>query len=152
MKAVAIKEPVKKVAAKKPAAKKKVAAKKVVKKPTTKKVVKKVAVPASPNLDKLIVELKQLEVKAEVVEVVKIVPEAVEPIKEVEVKVEKKLRTNAKIVEQIDLETGKVITTWESVRLAGEGISKGSGGIRNCCRGVNKTAHGFKWSYQITKK
>jgi hypothetical protein len=64
----------------------------------------------------------------------------------------KKSSRGSKQVEQItvvnNVPTDEIIATWDSVRAAGEGIDKSSAGIRNVCRGVNKSAHGFFWRYK----
>jgi hypothetical protein len=92
------------------------------------------------------VETKEVVEEAEVVEAVEAETEAVDADPK------KKSSRGSKQVEQItvvnNVPTDEIIATWDSVRAAGEGIDKSSAGIRNVCRGVNKSAHGFFWRYK----
>ena len=100
-----------------------------------------------------VAEVKEIvEAAAEVEEVeMEIVEEAVEA-EAVDADPKKKSSRGSKQVEQItvvnNVPTDEIIATWDSVRAAGEGIDKSSAGIRNVCRGVNKSAHGFFWRYK----
>lgn len=50
-------------------------------------------------------------------------------------------------INQIDINTGAIIDTYDSPKLAGKGIGKDPTGIRSCLRGKAKKAHDFKWEY-----
>lgn len=56
---------------------------------------------------------------------------------------------NKKIVEQVDVITGKVIKTFVSMAEAERSIHAVVGGsaIGKVCRGEEKTAYGFMWRY-----
>lgn len=51
-------------------------------------------------------------------------------------------------VQKLDIVTGEVLDTFESLTIAGEAI--GVGGISAVCRGKNKSAGGYKWRYTPT--
>lgn len=56
----------------------------------------------------------------------------------------------ARKVQQLDKNTGAFIQEFDSINQACEGIGKNrqaSGHIMNVCRGVRKTAYGYKWRY-----
>jgi hypothetical protein len=53
----------------------------------------------------------------------------------------------AKRVNQIDISTGKISKTFESIARAGEAIGKPSSSIVQCCKGKQRLAFGFKWEY-----
>ena len=52
----------------------------------------------------------------------------------------------SKIVEQYTLD-GTLLNTYASLREAGESINKDFKSISTCCRGITKTAYGYKWKY-----
>ncbi len=55
----------------------------------------------------------------------------------------------AKKVYQYDLE-GNFIKIWDSVRSAGQFFRNKGANITKCCKGERQTAHGFKWSFNLT--
>lgn len=57
-------------------------------------------------------------------------------------------KNDLKIIEQLDRETGGVIDTWESIKLAAAGLKKGHAIIGKALRGKSKSAHGFHWRYK----
>ena len=107
-------------------------------------------VEAAAEVEEVEMEIVEEVVEAEEVEM-EIVEEAVET-EAVDADPKKKSSRGSKQVEQItvvnNVPTDEIIATWDSVRAAGEGIDKSSAGIRNVCRGVNKSAHGFFWRYK----
>lgn len=51
-------------------------------------------------------------------------------------------------VNQIDIKTGKILNTFNSMQTAADSIGiKNSAHIGSCCKGTQKTANGFKWTY-----
>lgn len=52
-------------------------------------------------------------------------------------------------VNQIDIETNKIINTFPSISEANASLNKrrDSNGVRKACNGTQKTAHGYKWSF-----
>jgi HNH endonuclease/NUMOD1 domain len=58
-------------------------------------------------------------------------------------------RTRGKKVRQINIETGKVIGEFRSINEACRTIGKeGSGNISKVCRGIKKTAYGYRWEWK----
>lgn len=57
--------------------------------------------------------------------------------------------SRSKIVYQISLKTGKIINSFESAKKAGEAVGNEARGlnISDVCRGRQKTAFGYYWSY-----
>lgn len=58
-------------------------------------------------------------------------------------------RTNgmAKRVKQVDIATGEVIETYESVRLAAEALNLQRSNIASCARGEMEQYAGYQWIY-----
>lgn len=54
---------------------------------------------------------------------------------------------NCEAVIQMSLK-GKFIKEWISAKQASVSIGLPSGCIRNCCKGIQKLAGGFKWKYK----
>lgn len=55
--------------------------------------------------------------------------------------------TTARPVEQVDLDTGKVVKTWKSMREAARNFGIGHQNIRSCCIGERKRMKGYGWRY-----
>lgn len=55
--------------------------------------------------------------------------------------------TAARPVEQVDLNTGKVVKTWPSMREAARHFGIGHQNIRSCCIGNRKRMKGYGWRY-----
>lgn len=61
----------------------------------------------------------------------------------------KKLRGNKTKVLKISLETNRIVKEYDSISEAAKEIGVKNGvAISNCCRGVQKTAYGYKWRYK----
>ena len=54
---------------------------------------------------------------------------------------------NKKPVCQIDM-NGEIIQVWESIASASRNTGTARTSIYECCRGIHKTANGFKWEYE----
>lgn len=52
-----------------------------------------------------------------------------------------------KPVAQLNKDTGEVIATFDGVREAARTLGYDNSSIAKCCRGVQKTAYGYKWEY-----
>lgn len=51
-------------------------------------------------------------------------------------------------VNQLDKETGEILATYESACAAARALGKSGGNhITEVCRGINKTAYGYRWEY-----
>lgn len=57
------------------------------------------------------------------------------------------IKNNIKSVNQIDLITNEIVKTWESMKQIQETLGIHYMMISKCCRGIKKTARGFKWEY-----
>lgn len=55
-----------------------------------------------------------------------------------------------KPIEQIDIETGKVLRTWKSATDVHNELGWSIGNISNCCRGIKKYAYGYIWKFAST--
>lgn len=55
---------------------------------------------------------------------------------------------NSKSVLQLDKETDEIISVYPSMTEAERQLNIYQGTISKCCRGINKTAGGFKWFYK----
>lgn len=57
--------------------------------------------------------------------------------------------STGKAVHQIDMDTGKIINTFNSIGAAARAINQkhGSKHIGNCCKGRQKWAYGYKWEF-----
>lgn len=61
---------------------------------------------------------------------------------------EKASKTISRKVNKIDIKTGIVIKTFSSALIAAASLKKKAGSIRDVCRGIQKTAYGFRWEYK----
>lgn len=57
-----------------------------------------------------------------------------------------------KLVDQIDILTGKIIKSYQSLKEAAESIGTTSGNISACCHGRLKQTSGYVWRFKRTKK
>jgi len=57
------------------------------------------------------------------------------------------MRSCAKPILQLDVETGEVIRRWECARDAERGLGVSNSHISKCCLGKQKTAGGFRWRF-----
>ena len=58
----------------------------------------------------------------------------------------------ARIIEQLDASTGKVLGRWPSAPAASRGLGISSSSVGNVLRGTSRTAGGFKWRVAIVRK
>lgn len=58
----------------------------------------------------------------------------------------------AKIINQIDIQTNKIIHTYVSANIASKETSISRGNINTCCRWQLKSAGGYKWEFAENKK
>lgn len=58
-----------------------------------------------------------------------------------------KEKTSAKRIEQIDIQTGKTIKVWTSMREIERELGFSHSNIYACCSGKRKTRGGFAWKY-----
>lgn len=55
-----------------------------------------------------------------------------------------------KKIKKIDANTGKILASYDSIVAACKDnnlVDNQRIGVSKCCRGINKTAFGFKWEY-----
>lgn len=63
------------------------------------------------------------------------------------------IHSSSKDINQIDIKTGKIIATFNSINSASIALNKKDGsGIGKTLGGKQKTAYGFKWEYSISDK
>lgn len=63
------------------------------------------------------------------------------------------IHSSSKDINQIDIKTGKIIATFNSINNANIALNKkGGSGIGQTLGGKQKTAYGFKWEYSISDK
>ena len=61
---------------------------------------------------------------------------------------EEKRSFSKRSVEQIDLNTGKVVNTYESLSAAARAINGDSSYLSKVCRGIQKSSKGFGWKFK----
>ena len=61
--------------------------------------------------------------------------------------VRKTSKNNLSPVQQIDMDSGEVVGTYNSIQEAQEKTGANKSAISACCRGKYHTAGGFKWRY-----
>ena len=61
--------------------------------------------------------------------------------------IQKIIDSNNKKVYQIDINTGKIINVYNSIKEAAEELKLDRGSISKCCNGKRKSVGGFKWMF-----
>jgi hypothetical protein len=59
-----------------------------------------------------------------------------------------KVSNKARIVEQLEITSGLVVSTYPSISEAAKSLDKANVSIRQCCHGKRQTAHGFVWRFK----
>ena len=65
-----------------------------------------------------------------------------------------KMRTHKTPIVQIDINSNKIISKYESIAEAARSVNKekSTSTIGDCCRGKRKIAYGYKWEYYDPEK